>query len=83
MKTATLNVSGMTCGGCVTNVTGALASVPGVDHVDVSLADSTAQIRFDEDRVSIATLRAAVQAAGYDVVAAPVKRAAGGGCCAS
>jgi len=82
MKTEMLNVSGMTCGACVKHVTLALTSVPGVDHVEVSLADNTANVRFDEDRVSTATLGAALQSAGYDVASAPVERTSGG-CCGS
>lgn len=44
MKTDTINVSGMTCGGCTTKVTRALSSLPGVAKVDVSLASKTAQL---------------------------------------
>ena len=57
MQTTHLNVSGMTCGACVGHVTRALTSVPGVDKVDVSLAENVADVRFDEARVSIETLR--------------------------
>ncbi len=63
-------------------MTRAVSSVPGVDKVDVSLSENVAVVKFDEARVSIETLRTAIQAAGYDVAAAPVKRAAGG-CCGS
>jgi len=81
MKTEVLDVSGMTCGGCVASVTRALTSVVGVDHVDVSLAENTANVRFDEDRVSIGALHTALRSAGYDVASDPVKRRSGGGCC--
>lgn len=80
MTTEQLNVSGMTCGGCVGNVTRALSAVPGVDKVDVSLPKHTATVKFDEARTSLDAMRTAVQSAGYDVVATPVKTA-GGGCC--
>ena len=82
MQTTQLNVSGMTCGACVGHVTRALVAVPGVDTVDVSLADNRADVKFDERRVSIETLRTAIKGAGYDVASAPVKRATGG-CCGS
>lgn len=81
MATAHLNVSGMTCGSCVAHVTRALTAVPGVDNVEVSLSANTADLRFDEGRVSIETLGAALRSAGYDLAPAPVKRAAGGCCC--
>lgn len=83
MKTETLNISGMTCGGCVANVKRALAGVPGVDDVDVSLAENTAKVRLADDRVSIEALSAAVRSAGYDVASTPAKAAARGCCCGS
>ena len=82
MQTAQLNVSGMTCGACVGRVTRALSSLAGVDKVDVSLSENVADVKFDEARVSIETLRTAIRSAGYDVATAPVKRTAGG-CCGS
>ncbi len=82
MQTTKLNVSGMTCGACVGHVTRALSSVPGVDKVDVSLSENIADVKFDEARVSMATLRTAIQSAGYDVATTPVKRTSGG-CCGS
>ena len=83
MKTETLNISGMTYGGCVANVKRALTGVPGVDDVDVSLAENTAKVRLADDRVSIEALSAAVRSAGYDVPSTPVKAAARGCCCGS
>lgn len=82
MQTTKLNVSGMTCGACVGHVTRALSSVPGVDKVDVSLSENIADVKFDEARVSIETLRTAIQSAGYDVASTPAKPASGG-CCGS
>ena len=82
MKTEVLNVSGMTCGGCVANVTRALSAVPGVSAVDVSLPKQVATVEFDEGRATVDTMRNAVRTAGYDIVAAPVTTA-GGGCCGS
>ncbi len=37
METVSLNVQGMTCGGCVASVTRVLKAVPGVDDVAVTL----------------------------------------------
>ena len=37
METVTMNVNGMTCGGCVASVTRVLKAVPGVESVDVTL----------------------------------------------
>ncbi|MEO8843096.1 MAG: heavy-metal-associated domain-containing protein [Kofleriaceae bacterium] len=48
MRTEQLNVSGMTCGGCVANVTRALSSVSGVHGVDVSLPKRMATVQIDD-----------------------------------
>ncbi len=80
MKTEQLPVSGMTCGGCVSKVSRALTAIVGVDAVNVSLADGIAEVRFDEDRVSTSTVRAAIRAAGYGDVPAPAQTKKGG-CC--
>lgn len=67
MQTEVLNVSGMTCGGCVSKVTKALKSINGVDEVNVSLADGEAKVHFDANLASPAQLKSAVQGAGYGV----------------
>ncbi len=82
MTTEQLNVSGMTCGGCVSNVSRALTAVPGVNNVDVSLPQHTATVKFDEGQTSIDAMRTAVRSAGYDIVETPVKTTEGG-CCGS
>ena len=81
MQTETLNVTGMTCGGCVSNVTRALTAVHGVGHVDVALPGK-ASIEFDEKLTSRERLQAAVKGAGYGVAGenATASRTKGG-CC--
>ena len=66
MKTDTINVSGMTCGGCTAKVTRALSALPGVAKVDVSLPKNAAEVTFDDALVSVERLRGALRAAGYD-----------------
>jgi copper chaperone CopZ len=68
MQTETMNVTGMTCGGCVSKVTKALTAVPGVGHVDVSLPGK-ASVDFDEKLTSRERLQSAVEKAGYGVAA--------------
>jgi copper chaperone len=65
MKTETLNVSGMSCGGCTAKVTGALSALSGIAKVDVSLPKNTAQVTFDEGAVSVKQMGAALHAAGF------------------
>lgn len=81
MRTETLKVGGMTCGGCVNTVTEALKAVDGVKDVAVSLNPGEAKIQFDENTTAPEHLRAAVQHAGYDVEVAGGKSQAKGGCC--
>lgn len=64
MRTITLPISGMTCGGCVAAATKALQAVPGVHRVQVSFADRAALITADE-RVSDDALAAAISKAGF------------------
>ncbi|MEO8187311.1 MAG: heavy-metal-associated domain-containing protein [Burkholderiaceae bacterium] len=80
MRTETMKVGGMTCGGCVSNVTKALNAVDGVKDVAVTLKPGAARIEFDENATSPAQLRAAVEQAGYEVDADD-KSQTKAGCC--
>ena len=42
MNEVTIKVEGMSCGGCVANVTGVLKALSGVSEAQVSLADASA-----------------------------------------
>lgn len=64
MRTFTLPISGMTCGGCVAAATKALQGVPGVQRVQVSLEERAALITADE-RVTDTALDAAITKAGF------------------
>ena len=67
MQTEVLNISGMTCGGCTSEVTRALKAVSGVDDVNVSLSEGEATVNYDERQTSLDQLRLAVKSAGYGV----------------
>lgn len=67
---ATLAVGGMTCAACVGRVERALMKVEGVEAATVNLATERAAVRYDAGRVRPADLTAAVEKAGYDVLAA-------------
>ena len=69
METVTMNVKGMTCGGCVASVTRVLKAVPGVESVDVKLQPGQATVRYDASKVALPRLKAAIEDAGYDVPA--------------
>ena len=69
MENVTLNVQGMTCGGCVASVTRVLKAVPGVTEAAVTLQPGVANVTYDPARTQPAALRAAIEDAGFDVVA--------------
>lgn len=68
MENIVIGVGGMSCQGCVKNVTGALQAVTGVASVDVSLDSGQARIAYDAQQVGVDRLRAAIEDAGFDVV---------------
>ncbi|MBM3396064.1 MAG: heavy-metal-associated domain-containing protein [Betaproteobacteria bacterium] len=67
MEQATLQVGGMTCQGCVRGVTGALERLSGVLRVQVTLEKGTAVVDYDPAKTELLALKAAVEAAGFDV----------------
>ena len=66
MTTVTLQVSGMTCQGCVRSVTRVLQSIPGVSQTEVALDKGQATVTFDPAQASVDTLKAAIEEAGYE-----------------
>ena len=60
-------ITGMTCAACVRRVENAVASVPGVAHVDVSLATEAARVQYAPGALERDAIREAVVAAGYGV----------------
>ena len=83
MHTEHLEITGMTYGGCVSNVTHALKAIPGVGDVKVSLSPGEATVQYDERLTSPDRLKSAVKDAGYgvDVTNAPNSHKSKGGCC--
>ncbi len=66
MQTLTLNISGMTCGGCVKSVTKVLEALDGVTKAEVSLENASATITYDADKIQPTALIEAVEDAGFD-----------------
>jgi len=81
MQTETVRVTGMTCGGCTSNVTHALKAVSGVRDVEVSLSAGEARVQYDERLTSPDKLKTAVKDAGYGVDANTAQKSQGKGCC--
>ena len=83
MQTELLKITGMTCGGCTSNVTRALKAITGVGDVKVSLSAGEATVQYDERLTSPDQLKSAVKGAGYgvDTTNTAQKPQGKGGCC--
>src|SRR5919198_732353 len=66
-KELVLDVTGMTCGSCVQRIEKTLLKQPGVLECRVNLATAEATVRLAEDASPFQSLKAAVQARGYDI----------------
>ena len=64
-------IQGMDCNECTLHVHKAIATLPGVEHVEVFLASEKAVVQLDPALVSLPAIRKAVQSAGYQVPEAP------------
>jgi Cu+-exporting ATPase len=73
-SSVTLEIEGMTCAACVSRVERKLSKLESVDAA-VNLATESARVRFDPERVALADLLAAVEAAGYGATLASGQRA--------
>ncbi|RIX50727.1 copper chaperone [Paenibacillus nanensis] len=66
MKQTVLKVEGMSCGHCVSAVEKALDQAGARGKVD--LASKKVEIEYDESKVTLEALKAAIEDQGYDVV---------------
>lgn len=64
---ATYDVKGMTCGHCVSAVSGELAKLPGVDDVAVDLDTGKVTVTSAQP-LDLDAVRASVNEAGYELV---------------
>lgn len=67
MTHTTLEIDGMTCGGCVASVTRVLTRLPGVASAEVSLEKARAVVDHDPAIAPLPALRVAVEDAGFSV----------------
>ena len=66
METTEIRIDGMSCQGCVKNIGGVLAALPGVSATEVSLEQANAKVSFDPAQIDRAALCAAIEDAGFD-----------------
>ncbi|GAC1418621.1 MAG: hypothetical protein NVSMB57_13220 [Actinomycetota bacterium] len=66
----TLKIDGMTCGGCESSLKEALERLDGVQVIEVSHQEGTAEVLYEPEHASIDALAQAVDEAGYDLISA-------------
>lgn len=67
MNTLNLNVTGMSCMGCVNSVKNLVGALPGIDGIDIDLASGRVEVRHDPAQADAAAIRAAIEDGGYGI----------------
>jgi copper chaperone len=70
MSLSVITVTGMTCEHCEKAVREEISAIPGVSQVDVDVASGEVKV-LAEPVPDLATLRAAVEEAGYELAGRP------------
>ena len=65
VKKVTINLSGMTCGGCVSRVTSTLKKLKGVVTAKVTLKPQRAVVSYNSKQVSLKQMLTAVKKSGF------------------
>jgi Cu+-exporting ATPase len=66
MDNLTLKLRGMSCAACASSIEQAIQSVPGVIECHVNFGMEQTTIQYDSQQTNLATIQAAVDAAGYE-----------------
>jgi len=66
MENTVIKVGGMSCQGCVKNISGVLGALAGVASAEVSLEAGEARVVYDAQAVSREALVGAIEDAGFD-----------------
>ena len=67
MATITLNVNGMKCGGCEKQIHEALLATAGVASAQASHKAATVEVEYDDDAVTVETLKKTIRDQGFEV----------------
>ncbi len=68
MENTVIKIGGMSCQGCVKNISGVLGALAGVSSAEVLLEAGEARVAFDPQAVNREALLAAIEDAGFDAV---------------
>lgn len=71
MTQATLTVPEIHCGHCKQSIEGAVGALAGIESVTVDIEPRTVNLVFDDRAVGLSDIKAAIEAAGYEVPDAP------------
>ena len=66
MENTVIKVGGMSCQGCVKNITGVLTGLAGVASAEVSLDAGEASVVFESQTITRTALLDAIEDAGFD-----------------
>ena len=67
MKKEILNITGMTCAACANAFERSVSKLEHVESVNVNLATEKLSVLYDEEKVELNAIKAAVKKAGYNV----------------
>lgn len=65
MKETNLKIEGMHCAGCSTRLEKVLNNLEGVETAKVNLEEKKATIKYDETKISLESIKEAIQDAGF------------------
>ena len=68
MERTILNVEGMSCSHCVDAITKEIRGLEGISNVDVDLDAKTVTVGYDIDKVTLVSIKDAIEEQGYDVI---------------
>ena len=68
IQTVTFDVKGMTCTGCASHVENDVNKLPGIISVEAIYEEATAKVEFDQSKVSLVQIEAAINGTGYQVI---------------
>jgi copper chaperone len=67
MNTLILNVTGMSCMGCVNSVKNLVENLPGIQTIAIDLASGKVEVQYDQAQVDTSSIRAAIEDGGYGI----------------
>ncbi len=65
IETVLLNVTGMKCGGCESNISDKLKAIAGVSSIKASSKDNEVSVEFDTEITSLEIIKGAIVDAGF------------------